>query len=144
NTVKYIGGSAFANCYKLGAVNVPLSVVSVGRSAFRECSDAVIYCEANSQPSSWNKEWDKSAGKIVWGITDAPVAVIEEPALGVLVYTEGRTIVVENATDEILVYNIMGTVVGRDVACNVCTITINNPGLYIVKTGNTVQRVVVN
>ncbi|MBO4602508.1 MAG: leucine-rich repeat domain-containing protein, partial [Salinivirgaceae bacterium] len=29
NTVKYIGGSAFANCYKLGAVNVPLSVVSV-------------------------------------------------------------------------------------------------------------------
>ncbi|MBO4603492.1 MAG: hypothetical protein J5651_10065, partial [Salinivirgaceae bacterium] len=144
NTVKYIGGSAFANCYKLGAVNVPLSVVSVGRSAFRECSDAVIYCEAKSQPSSWNKEWNKSAGKIVWGITDAPVAVIEESATGVLVYTEGRTIVVENATDEIRVYNAMGSLVGRGATGLVRTaITVNVTGVYIVKIGATVQRVVI-
>ena len=144
NTVKYIGGSAFANCYKLGAVNVPLSVVSVGRSAFRECSDAVIYCEAKSQPSSWNKEWNKSAGKIVWGITDAPVAVIEESALGVLVYTEGRTIVVENATDEIRVYNAMGSLVGRGATGLVRTaITVNVTGVYIVKIGAAVQRVVI-
>ena len=71
-------------------------------------------------------------------------AVAESAANAVNIYVHGRTIVVENATEEIRVYNAMGALVGRDVARNVCTIKINNSGVYIVKTGNVVKRVMVN
>ena len=60
-----------------------------------------------------------------------------------IIYAVGKTIVVENATNEILVYDAMGRIVGRDVARNVCTISINNSGVYVVKVGNTVKRVAV-
>ena len=144
NTVTSIGGSAFANCYSLKTINVPLSVQMISRAAFRDCHSAVIYCEAPSQPYSWHKEWSYKANNILWGQTNPPVAINDELATGVVIYTEGRTIVVENATDEIRVYDVMGRIVGRDVARNVCTIAINKPGVYIVKTGATVQRVIVN
>jgi hypothetical protein len=53
--------------------------------------------------------------------------------------------VVENATDEIRVFNAMGALVCRDVASRVrAEININGTGIYIVKTGNTVKRVMVN
>ena len=71
-------------------------------------------------------------------------AVAESAANAVNIYAHGNTIVVENATEEIRVYDAMGRIVGRDVARNVCTIKINNSGVYIVKTGNVVKRVMVN
>ena len=144
NTVTSIGGSAFANCFSLKTINVPLSVQMISRAAFRDCRSAVIYCEAPSQPYSWHKEWSYKANNILWGQTNPPVAINDEQATGVVIYAEGRTIVVENATDEISVYDAMGRIVGRDVARNVCTIAINKPGVYIVKTGATAQRVIVN
>ena len=60
-----------------------------------------------------------------------------------IIYAVGKTIVVENAADEILVYDAMGRLIGRDVARNVCTISINNSGVYVVKIGNVVKRVAV-
>ena len=60
-----------------------------------------------------------------------------------IIYAVGKTIVVENAADEILVYDAMGRLIGRDVARNVCTISINNSGVYVVKVGNTAKRVAV-
>ena len=74
----------------------------------------------------------------------ATTAVSESVADKLVVYTHGKTIIIENATDEILIYNAMGKLVGRDVARNVSTIKINNSGVYIVKTGNVVKRVMVN
>ena len=74
----------------------------------------------------------------------AITAVAESAANAVNIYATGNTIIVENATDEIRVYGAMGRIVGRDVARNVCTIKINNSGVYIVKTGNVVKRVMVN
>ena len=74
----------------------------------------------------------------------ATTAVAENAANAIKIYTHGCTIVVENSTDEICVYDAMGRLVGRDVARNVCTITINNSGVYIVKTGGAVKRVVVD
>ncbi|MBO7433245.1 MAG: leucine-rich repeat domain-containing protein [Salinivirgaceae bacterium] len=74
----------------------------------------------------------------------ATTAVTESAANAVNIYAAGNKIVIENATDEIFVYNAMGVLVGRDVARNVSTIKVNNPGVYIVKTGSTVKRVVVN
>jgi hypothetical protein len=71
-------------------------------------------------------------------------AVSESAADKLLVYAHGNTIVVENATDEIRVYNAMGALVGRDAINRVRTeIPVNGTGVYIVKTGGTVKRVVV-
>ena len=71
-------------------------------------------------------------------------AVAETAANAINIYAHGNTIVVENATEEISVYNTMGALVGRDVACRVrAEITVNTTGIYIVKTGGTVKRVIV-
>lgn len=76
--------------------------------------------------------------------------VSESAADKVLVYAHGNKIVVENATEEISVYDVMGRLVGRggrDVPGRVSTettaITVNTTGIYIVKTGGTVKRVMV-
>ena len=38
----------------------------------------------------------------------------------------------------------MGKLVCRDVARNVCTITVNDTGVYVVKVGSVAKRVMVN
>ncbi|MBO7599467.1 MAG: leucine-rich repeat domain-containing protein [Bacteroidales bacterium] len=61
------------------------------------------------------------------------------------IYTSGNKIVVENATEDIFVYNAMGALVDRVNAADSRTEIIMNEseGVYIVKTGNTVKRVFV-
>ena len=82
---------------------------------------------------------------MVWELA---TAVNDQSAAQSTIYATGKTIVIENATDEIFVYDAMGALIGRYVPWRLSTgtteITINNPGVYIVKTGNTAQRVVVN
>ena len=70
-------------------------------------------------------------------------SVTESEPSEVNVYAHGNTIVIENATEEILVYNAMGKLVSRN-AQNVHSITINCSGVYIVKTGSVVKRVMIN
>ena len=70
--------------------------------------------------------------------------VTESAVTAVNIHVHSNTIVVENATDEIFVYNAMGRLVGREVARNFSTITVKTTGVYIVKTGSTVKRVMVN
>ena len=72
-------------------------------------------------------------------------AISEFAANAINIYAHGHTIVVENAADEIRVYDAMGRLVCRDAIHRVRTaITINTTGVYIVKTGNVVKRVMVN
>ena len=69
----------------------------------------------------------------------------ESAANEVNIYAHGNIIVIENAADEISVYNAMGTLVGRNATpCVRAEINISAPGVYIVKTGSVVKRVVVN
>jgi hypothetical protein len=71
-------------------------------------------------------------------------AVTESAANTINIYAHGNTIVVENATEEIRVYDAMGALVCRDAMNRVrAEITINGTGVYIVKTGGTVKRVMV-
>ena len=71
------------------------------------------------------------------------VSAIGESDAQVNIYVAGNTIVVENASNEIFVYNAMGALVGRDMIHRVrAEIIVNNPGVYIVKTGNKTQKVV--
>jgi hypothetical protein len=69
----------------------------------------------------------------------------ESAANTINIYAHGKTIVIENATEEICVYDAMGALVGRDAACRVRTeIPVNGTGVYIVKTSGVVKRVMVN
>ena len=77
--------------------------------------------------------------------TKLATAISESAADNLKVYALGNTIVVENATDEISVYDAMGRLIGRDAINRVPTeIRVNTAGLYIVKVGNVAKRVMVN
>ena len=77
--------------------------------------------------------------------TKLATAVNESAANVVNIYAHDNTIVVENATDDIFVYNAMGALICRDEINRVRTeMPVNTPGVYIVKTGVVVKRVVVN
>lgn len=75
--------------------------------------------------------------------TNPATAVSESDASAVNIYTIGNSIVVENATMEIRVYNAMGGLVATSKDAN-AKIGINGSGVYIVKVGSVVKRVVVN
>ena len=78
-----------------------------------------------------------------------PETSVIESAANVNIYAAGRTIVVENATDEICVYDVMGRLVarmGRDLPWCVSTktaTTVNNSGVYIVKIGGLARKIYV-
>ncbi len=77
--------------------------------------------------------------------TNPGTAVAELAADNLQVYAHRNTIIVENATDEIRVYNAMGALVGRDVACRVrAELQVNGAGVYIVKVGTAAKRVMIN
>ncbi len=80
-------------------------------------------------------------------------AVTETAANAANIYAHGNTIVVENATDEISVYDAMGRLVCRDAARHVSTVAesgiraelqVSGAGVYIVKVGAVAKRVMVN
>ena len=94
-----------------------------------------------------------AAGTKIATTPEKGTAVTETAAGNVNIYALGRTIVVENAQNEISVYDAMGRIVCRDVARNISTdaksgvraeIRVNTAGVYIVKVGNAAKRVVVN
>ena len=78
-----------------------------------------------------------------------PETAVIESAASINIYAAGRTIVVENATDEICIYDVMGRLVvrmGRDVPWRVSsntTTTVNNSGVYIVKIGGLARKIFV-
>ena len=73
-------------------------------------------------------------------------AVSDVSANAVNIYAHGNTIVIENAAEEICVYNAMGALVERvdAVTTTPTNIKVNIPGVFIVKTGRTVKRVMIN
>lgn len=74
----------------------------------------------------------------------AVTAIGDESVIEPTIYAVGKTIVVENAADEICVYDTMGKLNCRDAINRVrAELRVNAAGVYIVKTGNVVMRVVV-
>ena len=164
NSVTYIGVNAFSNCNGLKSVIIPNSitridsfafeycsgltsiiisnsVISMGMYVFFECNNLTIYCEASSKPSGWDSKWNGNSS-VVWA--DA-TPVTETAANAVNIYAYGRNIVVENAAEEIRVYDAMGKLICRDAINRVRTeIPVNTTGVYIVKVGNIAKRVVIN
>ena len=64
---------------------------------------------------------------------------VTEQFANINIYVQGRTIVVENAQDEIRVYDVMGRLVGTTST----TITVEKSGVYIIKIGNLAKKIFV-
>jgi hypothetical protein len=68
-------------------------------------------------------------------------------AAGINIYTEGKTIIVENATEAITVSDALGRVVGKDdaqiVPAETRKFTVPSSGVYVVKIGNRAASVLV-
>lgn len=128
---------AFWGCSGLSSVIIPNSVTSIGSYAFYGCDNLTIYCEASSKPNGWKNSWNPDNRPIIWGYVD----VDEETVSNVSIYATSNTIIVENATADIYVYDTMGRLVARrDIARNV-SIAMPREGIYIVKCGAEVKRI---
>ena len=78
-------------------------------------------------------------------IEDDNTAINAVAANAINIYAHHNTIVVENATAEIRVYDAMGRMIVRDAINRARTeIRVNGTGLYIVKTGNVAKRVMIS
>lgn len=69
NSVTSIGRFAFQDCENLTSINIPASVTTVAKwSVYKFCDKlSDIYCEAKSQPSGWDDEWNCSDATVHWG-----------------------------------------------------------------------------
>ena len=69
---------------------------------------------------------------------------VNESNTGINIYVVNHTIVVENATDEIFVYDSIGRLIARrDAWPRVSTININESGVYVIKIGSLAKKVIV-
>ena len=74
---------------------------------------------------------------------EGQTSVIEQ-ITNINIYTYGKTIIVENATEEILVYDVMGRVICRDATpCVRAELRMYGVGVYIVKVGDFAKKVVI-
>ncbi len=81
DSVTSIGNWAFSYCSGLTSIVIPDSVTSIGDDAFYNCYRLTdIYCEAESQPDGWNKNWkDGCVATIHWG---SEMTETSKPTLG--------------------------------------------------------------
>ncbi len=64
-----IGESAFNGCSSLSSIYLPSTVTTLGYEAFKGCSNLTIYCELESQPSSWDNDYNPDNCPIIWDVT---------------------------------------------------------------------------
>lgn len=105
---------------------------------FKEWSDGEITNPRNILVYS------DTAFTAVFVATEA-TAIGDELASTLNIYTLGNTIIVENATEEICVYDAMGRLIGKIATpCVRAELQVNTAGVYLVKVGNVAKRVMVN
>ena len=132
---------------KIGTQQLMVTFESVS-STLTTTFDVTVKEEENNQGGNENQGGNNEGGNENQGgeNTEPATAIADDAAPAVNIYAYQNIIVVENATDEIYVYNAMGTLVYRDAARHIsttATITINGQGVYIVKTGNVAKRVMI-
>lgn len=68
NSVKTIGRYAFQFSKLITNIIIPNSVITMGTDIFDGCESLTkIYCEAASQPSGWDANWNQDNYPVLWG-----------------------------------------------------------------------------
>ena len=67
-TLTAIPDCAFKGCEKLKAIDIPVSVKTVGWLAFNDCEQLTINCKAKSQPAGFESHWNPQNRPVVWGV----------------------------------------------------------------------------
>ena len=67
SSVMSIGAEAFKECRDLLSVTLPKSVEAVGANAFKSCTSLLIYVEADTKPTDWDRDWNTSERPVIWG-----------------------------------------------------------------------------
>lgn len=67
DNVIYIGYSAFYHCTNLKNIIIPYNVKKIDDYAFGKCNKLTIYCETESKPKEWYREWNPEYQPVVWG-----------------------------------------------------------------------------
>lgn len=68
SSVTGMGFYVFSGCKLLKSVTIPSSVAYIGGNIFQDCGDITVNCEAESQPTAWDRSWSAGA-TVVWGYT---------------------------------------------------------------------------
>ena len=96
----------------------------------------------HSEPSLTKSEMVK---EFLWGEwQNNNVSVDNQSVTDIHISVINRTIIVENASDEIFVYDAMGRLVGRDAMHCFSTINVKYSGVYVVKVGPVMKKVFVD
>lgn len=61
---------AFYYCTALESIIIPKGVSSIGANAFTGCEALTIYCKDESQPDTWDAEWNSLPCKVIWNYTN--------------------------------------------------------------------------
>ena len=72
--VTKIGISAFERCRNIKEVYIRDSVAFVEGSAFDDCPNVTIYCEAESKPVGWSNSWTYADCPVIWGYVESSPA----------------------------------------------------------------------
>ena len=156
--VKVIGKECFQDCANLKKVTIADGVRKIDNSAFKNTAIEEIEIPATvteigtgitPKTAIWIVEQGSYAHKyavennITYIINENPSSIAEQNT-NTTVFSHHRTIVVENANSEILVYDAIGRLVCRDATpCVRAEIPMEKSGVYVVKVGNLAKKVIV-
>lgn len=170
DSVTTIGADAFSYCYSMKWAVIGKGVTSMGQGVFYKSGLEDVYVKALVPPALKKSEFTTkptihvykesldaylasswaSYGNIVGDLDhyefgdDAPVYTNVEKVEGLQVFTDDNVIVVRNAGAQVSVYDAAGRLVARKKADgNLTEIPVKGSGIYMVKCGDRVLRVLI-
>ncbi len=156
-SVAFLGNLIFLNCSSLQDIYVywqnPSDTNEITYSRLGVSNDVYSNATLHIPEGTVEKYSAATNWKNFTNITDGTLTGCKKTqANNAVVYSYNRTIIIENTNDAVSVYDITGRYVsinasGKDamhgVSTGTMTIPITQPGVYMVRIGNTIQKIVV-